>query len=114
MDELELPVCTACGACCLSDLPTYVRLDGDDHARLGEAVDDVAHWVGNRCYLRMTDGACAQLRVASSGPRFTCAVYADRPATCRTLERGSPACLAERATKLGRAHARATAADAPP
>jgi hypothetical protein len=78
---------------------------GDDYERLGAAVDDVVHFVGNRAYMRFADGHCAALRIELSG-RFVCTVYETRPDACRDLERGSSVCAGERFTKAGRAAAR--------
>ncbi|HTQ42984.1 MAG TPA: YkgJ family cysteine cluster protein [Polyangiaceae bacterium] len=96
------PPCLECGACCFSDLETSVRVTGDDYERLGAAVDDLVHFVGNRAYLRFAEGHCAALRIEASG-RFVCRVYETRPDVCRDLERGSPQCAAERFTKADRA-----------
>jgi Fe-S-cluster containining protein len=93
----EAPDCLGCGACCFSDLPTYVRVTGDDYARLGERAEALTVFVGHRCYMRLEAGHCAALRPSVTG--FPCSVYEDRPETCRTLGRGSPECEGERATK---------------
>jgi hypothetical protein len=87
-------------------MPTYVRVTGDDHARLGAQAERLVWFDGNRAYMRMRGGHCAALRVdlgvdAGAGG-FTCTAYDVRPATCRDLGRGSPECLGERATKAGR------------
>ncbi len=94
--------CQACGACCFGTT-RHVRVDGDDHARLGEDAEDLVVWIGARAFLRLEpprddasfDGIarCAQLLGTSSGG-FACAIYDRRPTPCRELERGSPACLA--------------------
>ena len=96
--------CLSCGACCFSQLDTYVPVRGDDHARLGDRASDLVWFDGNRAYLVMSDGRCAALvlDVAGEKPRFVCSVYEDRPATCRELVRGSPACEGERAEKSSR------------
>jgi uncharacterized protein len=60
----ETPTCLACGACCFSTLETYVRVTGQDYARLGEHAEQVTVFVGNRCYMRMEHGHCAQLFAA--------------------------------------------------
>lgn len=78
---------------------------GDDYERLGEAAEELVHFVGNRAYMRLADGHCVALRVELSG-RFVCSVYEARPDACRDLERGSPQCAGERFTKAGRATAR--------
>ena len=108
------PECLDCGACCFSSLDDYVRVFGRDHHRLGDHADDLVAWRGNRAYLRMESGRCAALHVDVSGarPRFACAVYDLRPDTCRELERASPACAGERATKASRPVAAAVAARA--
>jgi hypothetical protein len=47
--------------------------------------------------MAMSHGRCVALRV---GPRdFGCSVYHRRPAVCRELERGTPACREERTLK---------------
>ena len=90
--------CTTCGTCCFAaagDAVRYVPVTGDDHARLGDRADDLVVFVGNKAGMRLEpSGACAALVIAPEG-RFTCAVYADRPQTCRDLQRGGPACLGE-------------------
>ena len=100
-----LPPCLECGACCFSNSDTSIRVTGDDHERLGAAVEQLVHFVGNRAFMRVADGHCAALRVDPSG-RFVCTVYEGRPDVCRDLERGSPQCAAERHAKAERATAR--------
>jgi hypothetical protein len=36
------PECLACGTCCFSNLEMYVRVSGDDHARLAERAEELA------------------------------------------------------------------------
>lgn len=91
----EVPPCLDCGTCCFSTLPTYVRVTGADHERLGERADELAHFIGNRAYMRMADGHCGALRVEPLSGQFLCAAYAIRPDTCRELARSSGACLGE-------------------
>ena len=96
-----VPECLACGVCCFSQLETYVRVSGDDHARLGARSDELVTFDGHRAYMRMVDGHCAALLVESSG-QLVCSAYDTRPQTCRDLARGSGACLGEIATKRER------------
>lgn len=51
--------------------------------------------------MRMIDGHCAALQIQSgaNGPQFVCAIYDQRPQTCRDLARGSPQCEADWMTK---------------
>ena len=96
------PVCLQCGVCCFSKLETYVRVTGEDWARLGDGAERVAHFLGNRAYMRMAAGRCAALdvRTGADGAReYFCSVYDQRPETCRELARGSPQCDGERALK---------------
>jgi hypothetical protein len=95
----DVPECLACGACCFSRLETYVRVSGDDYARLGERAGELARFDGNRAYMRMTDGHCAALHVDPAKGQLVCTVYETRPQTCRELARGLGACLGEIATK---------------
>jgi len=97
--------CLACGACCFSLLPTFVRVTGDDWQRLGPEAESAAHFIGNRAFMRMIDGHCAALEIrasASGRAEYFCTLYERRPQVCRDLERGSPACAAERELKLAR------------
>ncbi len=90
--------CQQCGVCCFSALDTYVRVTGDDWSRLGDAAGDLAHFIGNRAFMKMTNGHCAALsqRPRTDGhPEFFCTCYDRRPQTCRDLARGSPQCEAE-------------------
>jgi len=78
---------------------------GGDWSRLGAGAERVAHFIGHRAYMRMRDGHCAALalRAGADGAReFFCTIYADRPQTCRDLDRGSPQCEGEIAAKAGR------------
>ena len=96
------PDCLRCGVCCFSKLETYVRVTGDDWSRLGPAAERVARFIGNKAYMQMRDGHCAalELRMAEDGAReYFCAIYAERPETCRELARGSPQCAGEVALK---------------
>lgn len=107
--------CLRCGVCCFSQLPTYVRVTGEDWARLGDEAGRWAHFLGHRAYLRMRDGHCAALEVRPStgdGWTYFCAVYERRPQTCRDLQRGSPECAGERATKGARPRAQVAGAGA--
>lgn len=114
---IETPAdCLHCGVCCFSTLDTFVRVEGADWARLGDDAERVAHFLGNRAFMRMRDGHCAALELrgapdgdgASGGVRgarteYFCTVYEKRPRICRELERGSPECMGELAAKAGRA-----------
>lgn len=93
------PECLECGTCCFSTLREYVRVTGDDHARLGDDAERLTVFVGNRAYMRMHEGRCAALRIDRDAQRFVCTVYDRRPDTCRELQRGSPACRGEIAAK---------------
>ena len=96
--------CRSCGGCCFSPSPVYVRVTGDDWARLGDRAGELAQFVGHRAFMRMHEGHCAALAVRrdSVGPSdFFCTIYAVRPQVCRALERGSPECEGERALKCG-------------
>jgi Fe-S-cluster containining protein len=95
----DLPECTACGTCCFSTLPEYVRVFGVDWDRMDDAARALTDFRGNRCFMRIEDGHCTALRLDPAGPRFTCAVYEQRPDVCRALERGSGVCLGERHEK---------------
>ena len=99
---MEPPECLTCGACCFSLLGTYVRVTGHDHHRLGDRAEELVWFDGIRAYMRMTDGHCGALLSEPESGRFVCSTYATRPAVCRDLERGSPACQGELAEKADR------------
>jgi Fe-S-cluster containining protein len=89
------PPCLDCGTCCFSQLARYARVEGSDHSRLADRADELTVFIGNRCYMKMLDGHCAALVIDVLSRRFVCGAYESRPAVCRELERGSPACQAE-------------------
>lgn len=89
------PPCLACGSCCFSKLSDYVRIEGADHARIGERVDELTTFIGNRCYMKMIDEHCAALVIDVVQRRFVCSIYETRPKICRDLARAAPACSAE-------------------
>jgi hypothetical protein len=99
--------------CCHGKTDTYVRVTGDDWARLGAEAERVARFIGNRAFMKMTGGHCAALerRAAadeSGAAEFFCTVYARRPQVCRDLGRGSSQCEAElmrKAAEVGAAQA---------
>ena len=97
--DTALPPCLGCGACCFSNLDEYVRVDGDDHLRIGERALELTRFEGNRCYMRMHDGHCAALVIDREAKRFVCSIYETRPQLCRELGRESRECLAERHEK---------------
>lgn len=101
----DVPECTACGACCFSTLPEYVRVFGYDWDRMDERAQAFTHFLGNRCYLRLEEGRCAALVVDLADParpRFLCSIYEARPDACRSLERGGGACRSDRHEKAER------------
>lgn len=67
----------------------YVRVSGDDHARLGERADELVWFNGIRAYMRMVDGHCGALRIEARSGAFVCDAYETRPQVCRDLGRGS-------------------------
>jgi Fe-S-cluster containining protein len=90
--------CRLCGACCFSPLERYVRLSGEDHARLRpDERARLTFFHGNRCYMLMQEGHCAALAV--EGGRYVCTVYERRPQLCRDYERGGPACDHDRSLR---------------
>ena len=100
----DLPPCTACGACCFSTLPEYIRVFGTDWDRMDERAQGFAAFVDNRCYMRLEEGHCAALvvDVGEGGSSFKCGIYEMRPDCCRGLERGSGACRGELSVKADR------------
>jgi len=107
--------CLRCGVCCHGKTDTYVRVTGDDWERLGAEAERVAHFIGNRAFMKMAGGHCAALDVraaadGSEAAEFFCSVYARRPQVCRDLGRGSPECegeLMRKAEEVGAAQAKA-------
>jgi Fe-S-cluster containining protein len=89
-----IPACLNCGACCFGAGARYVRVSGDDHARLGDAAEDLTLFIDNRCYMRMHEGHCVALAIRGDGT-FFCGAYEQRPSVCRELARGSGECQAE-------------------
>jgi len=113
-DQMNFPNdCQCCGVCCFSASSEYVWVTGHDWSRLAEDAERLAHFIGNRAFMRMADGHCAALEIRrqdSGEPRYFCTIYERRPEICRVLARGSPECLGERATKA----AQVSAGNSPP
>ena len=89
--------------CCFSPSAEYVWVTGHDWERLGADAPSLAHFIGNRVFMKMTAGHCAALEVRltrNEEPFFVCSVYERRPEICRVLERGSPECLADLEAKV--------------
>lgn len=85
-----------------------MRVTGDDWQRLGAMAERVAHFIGHRAYMKMSEGHCAALdlrRSPTGETEFFCTIYDSRPQICRDLARGSPECAGERvkAEQHGRA-----------
>ncbi|WP_437744537.1 YkgJ family cysteine cluster protein [Sorangium sp. So ce302] len=93
--DAVVPECTACGTCCFSTLPEYVRVFGCDYDRMDDRARGLTRFIGNRCYMRIEDGRCAALTLDAERGRFLCSIYEVRPDCCRALERGSGACLGD-------------------
>jgi hypothetical protein len=83
-------------------LDTFVKVTGDDHARLGALADELVWFDGTRAYMRMVDGHCSALKLDARTETFVCSAYELRPQVCRDLARASLHCLAERDTKSER------------
>lgn len=84
-------------------------MTGYDWTRLGGDADRLAQFIGNRAFMRMSDGHCGALAITRrpDGTRFfACTIYERRPEICRYLERGSPECLADLETKAAAVAAR--------
>ncbi|MFO0557877.1 MAG: YkgJ family cysteine cluster protein [Polyangiales bacterium] len=97
--------CTSCGACCFTSDPQYIELWSVDRERLGSALDQAAHRINDRWYLKMADGHCRSLRVetdAQNQQRFLCSIYDRRPDACRAFAEDSRACQLVRADTLAR------------
>ncbi|HTO02480.1 MAG TPA: YkgJ family cysteine cluster protein [Opitutus sp.] len=94
--------CQRCGVCCFSPSDEYVWVTGYDWTLLGEDAERLAHFIGNRAFMKMTAGHCAALEIRQSddgAAMFACSIYEHRPEICRALGRGSPECLGELETK---------------
>jgi Fe-S-cluster containining protein len=94
--------CQRCGVCCFSPSDEYVWVTGYDWTLLGSDAERLAHFIGNRAFMKMTSGHCAALQIrqtADGGTMFACSIYEHRPEICRALGRGSPECLGELETK---------------
>jgi len=105
--------CTLCGACCCNSAanqaegyPWYVPVD-DPRSRLLTKQDLRSRYVAldpeGEPHVRLDpSGRCSAL-LGRLGQRVRCAVYADRPRSCRKVEPGDAACLRARAERgIGR------------
>ncbi len=102
LDTTGVPECIDCGACCFSELPEYVRVFGIDLDRMDDAARAYTEFGENRCFMRMENGRCTALVIDPAARTFKCAIYAARPDVCRSLERASGNCAADRHGKRDR------------
>jgi Fe-S-cluster containining protein len=102
VDVAGVPECVECGCCCFSRMPDYVRVFGVDHARMDEHARSFTEFDGHRSWMRMAEGRCAALAIDPVALTYRCSIYAVRPDVCRSLERGSGACRADRHEKAER------------
>ena len=98
----DVPACLACGTCCFSLLDTFVKVTGDDYARLAARAEELAWFDGTHAYMRMVEGHCSALEIDAATGTFVCSAYELRPQVCRDLARASGNCLAERDAKSER------------
>ena len=102
IDVTGVPECVDCGCCCFSTVPHYVRVFGVDHARMDEVARSFTEDAGGVSSMRMIDGHCAALAIDPADRTYKCRIYAARPDVCRSLERGSGNCGADRRDKAER------------
>lgn len=102
VDPTTVPECVECGCCCFSTLREYVRVSGADHARMDDRARSFTEFDGFTCAMRMVDGHCAALVIDPDARTYRCTIYPVRPDVCRSLERGSGACRADRHEKAER------------
>lgn len=94
--------CIRCGCCCINSAANAIRVTGDDYSRLEEHAENLVQFIGNRAFMKLTDGHCAALKVETMSARFICTIYERRPQVCRDLAEGSAECNAERHHKAVR------------
>lgn len=97
-----VPGCVDCGCCCFSRVAEYVRVFGVDWERMDDRARSFTEAHENRVAMRMADGRCSALLIGGGDRTFRCAIYEVRPDVCRSLERGSGACRADRHEKAER------------
>jgi len=102
LDPTGVPECVDCGCCCYSTLRDYVHVRGADHARMDDRARSLTEFDGHTCTMRMVDGHCAALVIDPDARTYHCSIYPMRPDVCRSLERGSGACRADRHGKAER------------
>lgn len=86
--------CETCGACCREAFDT-VEIEADDPSVEALGTPPLRRREG-RIELRRIEGCCPLLEGDGSAEPFRCSRYAERPRTCRELERGSANCLLAR------------------
>ncbi len=102
IDTAGVPGCVECGCCCFSFLAEYVRVFGIDWERMDDRARSFTEAHENRVAMRMADGHCSALVVDPVERSYRCSIYEVRPDVCRSLERGSGGCRADRHEKRER------------
>ncbi|HJL17852.1 MAG TPA: YkgJ family cysteine cluster protein [Sandaracinaceae bacterium LLY-WYZ-13_1] len=91
-ERFEPPLdCLRCGACCRE---AYQVVEVSARDPFATRHPDLLERADGRLSLRRVDGRCPPLRGDGTEARpFTCALYDERPRTCRDFEREGPHCL---------------------
>jgi len=85
--------CGPCGACCREGFHVVEVDEEDPFVRVHGSMLERTH---GRLQLPRVDGRCLPLRGDGVEEPFTCALYEDRPVSCRDFERGGESCLIAR------------------
>ena len=98
---MDPPECTACGACCMSQQPHYIRVFAVDARRMDKSTRALHVVDDGVASLRFENGRCLALEVKDDNAERSarCTIYEQRPDACRWLVRGSHACLEHIAAK---------------
>lgn len=85
--------CRSCGACCRE---AFHNVEVAPRDVLRKKRPDLIRLIDGRAELPRPDGRCVALEGGDDGAPFTCAVYEDRPRSCREFTQQSDNCLLAR------------------
>ena len=87
--------CLTCGACCFGPAEEYVAVTGVDLCRMdGPTQSRYLIRRAGRVHMKMVKGHCAALHARQG--HFSCRIYGQRPAVCKSVQVGDRECLAAR------------------
>ncbi|KAB2962536.1 YkgJ family cysteine cluster protein [Zoogloea sp.] len=96
MSSPEASPCTTCGACCAHFRVSFYWAEAEARGLPEDLTEAVTPWLSCMVGTNRARPRCVALQ-GRVGESVSCAVYDQRPDTCRSVEAGDAQCLKARA-----------------